>query len=99
MKTHRKLTALVGFSLLLIMIIVTFSLRNLMTAFSSVTAETELASLEIHQVELIEKELTAMFTSLRNYSLTNDKKHRDLFDMARVVVHARLDEFNANDLS
>lgn len=62
---------LVGFSLLLITIIVAFSQWNVPIAFSSITTGTEQASLEVQQVEANATELANMSTGNNDAHINN----------------------------
>ncbi|MCK9419880.1 MAG: hypothetical protein M0R70_10930 [Nitrospirae bacterium] len=95
MKTHKKITALAGFGLVLIMIIVGLSLRNAISAFSAFTAGTEQASLKIGQVEAMAQELEVMSANTHEFTASRNNKFREANDVSRAAVHRMLDAFNA----
>jgi HAMP domain-containing protein len=97
MKTHRRIIALAGFSLLLIMIIAGFFLRNVSRANSALIAETALASQEIRQVEAMATELAIISTNIHELISSRDDKFRAACQASRSAIHRILDNMLAQD--
>jgi len=97
MKTHIKIIALAGFSLLLIIIIAGFFLRNVMRANSALVAESAQASMEIRQVEAMAQELAILSTNISELISSKDNKFRAACQVSRTAVHNILDNMLAQD--
>jgi PAS domain S-box-containing protein len=95
METHRKIITLVGLSMLLILIIVAWSVRNVMIDFASITTETEHAAGRIAQLEAINKELTFMSANLHQILTTNDNTFRESYYSSRADIQRKLDAYDA----
>jgi HAMP domain-containing protein len=97
MKAHIKITALAGFSLLVILIISGFLLRNVMRANSTLVAESAQASMEIRQVEAMAQELAILSTNIHELISSNDNKFRAACQVSRSAVHSIIDNMLAQD--
>jgi HAMP domain-containing protein len=97
MKTHIKIIALAGFSLLLIIIIAGFFLRNVIRANSALAAESAQASMEIRQVEAMAQELAILSTNIHELISSKDNKFRAACQVSRTAVHNIIDNMLAQD--
>jgi HAMP domain-containing protein len=97
MKAHLKITALAGFSLLLIIIIAGFFLRNVMRANSALVAESAQTSTEIRQVEALAHELAILSTNIHQLISGKDNKFRAACQASRTAVHNIIDNLLAQD--
>jgi HAMP domain-containing protein len=97
MKTHRTITALAGFSLLLIVIIASFFLRNVMRLNSALIAESAQTSGEIRQVEAMANELAIISTNIHELISSRDDKYRAACQVSRTAIHRMLDDMLTQD--
>jgi HAMP domain-containing protein len=97
MKTHLKILALAGFSLLVIIIIAGFFLRNVMRANSALIAESAQASMEMRQVEAMAQELAILSTNINEFISSKDNKFRAACQVSRAAVHNIIDNMLAQD--
>jgi HAMP domain-containing protein len=97
MKTHIKIIALAGFSLLLIIIIAGFFMRNVIRANSALVAESAQTSMEIRQVEAMAQELAILSTNIHELISSKDNKFRAACQDSRTAVHNILANMLAQD--
>ncbi len=99
MNIHRKIVVIVGIGLLLFLTIVVFSLYSLMRSFSSVIGEIDTASQEIHRFQDVEKDISSMSAGISAYTKHRYQRDRDAYITARAVVHQKIDDLVASELS
>ncbi len=97
MKTRNKFMTFAGFSLFIILITGAWSLRNVMSAVTSLTAEIEHASREQSTIEAVSAELATLSANIHDFIPDKDNRHREACDASRAAVHRMLDNFIAHD--
>jgi PAS domain S-box-containing protein len=99
MKIQKKLIALVGLGMLLIMMISVFSLLDITSSYSRITRDIGRISSEFQRIWDIESEVNDMSLSVHNYlDHGGDARYRQSYEASRSAVHKTLNEITSRKL-
>jgi PAS domain S-box-containing protein len=99
MKIQRRLIALVGFGILLILTIAVLSLLNMTAMFSLTTQAVSQVSVEFQKIWEIEKQVEELSRSAHRYATTSDIRFRNSFHLSRTDARRMVDDIAGLDLS
>lgn len=92
MSLHKKIIALVALSMLMLMLVMVLSLSRVVTVFSFISGEMELASREMRRVEEIAQLVSTLSVDLHRFVATGSPVHRAGYETAYDSILAKLDE-------
>ncbi len=92
MKIHRKLIALAGLGMVLILSITVFSLQDISGSFSRTTKELAVSSLEYEKIWDVENNAADMSLALHNYVGTGDEAYRIAYENAAADTRQTLSD-------
>ncbi len=98
MNIHRRLIALVGLGMLLIMTITVFSIENIAGVFSHTIRSVSTISLEVRKVWSIEQKIGDAARMVREYVKTGDEHYRRTYRIFHDAASRMLKEMNDLDL-
>ena len=99
MNIHKRFIVLALIGLLLITGIVVFSLRNVMTGFSSITNKMEQASEDMRRIDLLAQYLDGMVKNLHRYVTSSETRYREAYTESRDVAQSMVDGFEQLELT
>ena len=99
MNIHKKIVALAAIGLLLITALVIFSLRNVMTGFSSITDKMEQASGDMRRIELLAQYMGDMVNNLHHYVTSPKTTDREAYTASRDTAQSMVAGFEQLDLA
>ena len=99
MNIHKRFIVLALIGLLLITAVVVFSLRNVMTGFSSITNKMEQASEDMRRIDLLAQYLDSMVKNLHHYVTSSETRYRKAYAESRDVAQSMVDGFEQLDLT
>ena len=98
MKIHRRLIALVGLGMLLVLSITVLSLQSITAVFSQTTKSVSTVSLKVQRLWKVEKDLAGMSMHVHDFIATGGDAERAAYEASRAAVRGTLDELAGMDL-